>query len=379
MRIKRLDFVIISSIDWDFLWQRHQAFALGLAQKGARVFFIENTGFRKVKLKDFNRILTRIKNFISGAATKHINLVPKNIKIISPILLPPVGKVNIFLNRYVLIPFLIKKLKKYNLVKDLVIITYLPTPTSVEIIKKMEPRVLIYDCVDNFEGHPDVPKNYKTTERELLNLTNLVLTASDFLYEKHKKIHNNVEQIHHGVNFDLFRKADSEIIDRKKVCYFGAINQRLDWEIIRNIVSAGYKVFLYGVNLSKRNSSNNIFIEGPFSQRVLIDRIRDCAAIILPYRTDTDWMKGVLPAKIYECLATGKPVLSSDLPNYSVDLKQLLYICKKPWEFVEILDGLEQLENKEKKQKRINYAKRYSSDMQIEKLTDLILKYAAKK
>ena len=372
MNLRGFDFVIISSIDWDFLWQRHQTFASGLAQRGARVFFIENTGFRNIKLSDLNRILLRVKNILLGVTPKRINPISKNIEIISPLVLPPVGSLNVLLNRHFFVPYLIKKIKKRNLKKNLVIITYLPTITSIEIIKRLEPALVIYDCVANFESHPDVPKNYKSIERELLRLSDLILTDSDFLYEKIKRMHSRVEQIHHGVDFNLFRKADNEIIDKKKICYFGAISQHIDWKIIKNIAEAGYKVFLYGANLIQQSSANNIFIEGPFSQEILIDKIKDCAAIILPYKTDTNWMKGVIPAKIYECLATGMPILSTPLENYSDKIKKVIYLCNTPEEFIKTLENLDNLETQRKREVRINIARRQYREVNFNKLIDII-------
>ncbi|MCD6232853.1 glycosyltransferase [bacterium] len=49
MNLRGFDFVIISSIDWHFLWQRHQIFTSGLAQRGARVFLLKLIIFKSMK------------------------------------------------------------------------------------------------------------------------------------------------------------------------------------------------------------------------------------------------------------------------------------------------------------------------------------------
>ena len=54
--MKDKNIIIFSSIDWDGNWQIHQKTALSLVKMGNKVLFIENTGTRNPKLKDYKRI-----------------------------------------------------------------------------------------------------------------------------------------------------------------------------------------------------------------------------------------------------------------------------------------------------------------------------------
>ncbi|MFI5348044.1 MAG: hypothetical protein ACHQ2Z_00750, partial [Elusimicrobiota bacterium] len=79
--------VILSSIDWDTAWQRHQIFASQLADAGHDVFFVNNTGFRNPRLSDLPRILKRLAAFAAPSAPSVTNTIPNGLHVVSPKLL----------------------------------------------------------------------------------------------------------------------------------------------------------------------------------------------------------------------------------------------------------------------------------------------------
>ena len=56
------NFIIISSIDWSVHWQLHHQLTSSLVESGHRVLFIENTGVRRIKLKDTSRLFYKIES-----------------------------------------------------------------------------------------------------------------------------------------------------------------------------------------------------------------------------------------------------------------------------------------------------------------------------
>ena len=64
--MKDIDFVIFGARDWTNDWITQHRLAKSLSEKGHRVLFIENTGIRSLKLKDFPRVVERIKNWFSS-------------------------------------------------------------------------------------------------------------------------------------------------------------------------------------------------------------------------------------------------------------------------------------------------------------------------
>lgn len=371
--LSEAEVVILSSIDWDFLWQRHQAFASQLAASGAKVFFVENTGFRSFKPSDVARIRERIKNiFFRSPVRKKRNQIPQNVVVIPPLAIPSAQVVFRLINRIFFIPRISGKIKR-DLNKPLIVINYLPTHTSLELIARLNPDLTVYDCVTNFEGHPDAPKDIDITEKKTLDLADILLVDSDFLLEKHKTKHKKIIQIHHGVDFGLFNSIARQKGDLNKICYFGAIHQYIDWAVLKALAESGFEIILCGTVISDAPKSvNNIKIKGPFNRFDLIDNLAGCGAIILPYKTDAAFMKGVIPAKIYECLATGRPVLSVPLANYSPELKKALYLCSTPADFVNAAKSLELTESEEKQSARIKIARAQSNVGNFEKLINIL-------
>ena len=55
------NYIIFSSLDWsENHWQMHQQLTTSLLNDGHRVLFIENTGVRSIKIRDFKRFFSRL-------------------------------------------------------------------------------------------------------------------------------------------------------------------------------------------------------------------------------------------------------------------------------------------------------------------------------
>jgi hypothetical protein len=68
---------------------------------------------------------------------------------------------------------------------------------------------------------------------------------------------------------------------------------------------------------------------------------------------------GISPAKIYECLATGIPVVATPLPELE-RFGEYLYVAKGTEGFTEVLQRLPQLESGEKVRTRTELARENS-------------------
>ena len=83
------DFVYISSIEWNFLWQTHQEIATRLAQAGNRVLYIENMGVRSPRLSDATRIAARLKRWARNRRSKGVREIIPGVYVCSPLVFPP--------------------------------------------------------------------------------------------------------------------------------------------------------------------------------------------------------------------------------------------------------------------------------------------------
>lgn len=365
--------VILSSIEWGFVWQRHQTLAKMFAETGWNVIFIESSAKRNPNLNDISRIFKRLFCLIRKNSILKCRDIHENLTIVQPIVLPATYKTFRTINKLFFIPRLIRKIKiLMNNNGAPIIWCYLPTQTSLDIIKGILPSLLVYDCVTNFLSIDDTPKDIYQTEAYLIKKADIIIADSDYLFRNKMKFRKDILKIPPGVNYRLFKQADYDEVDNRKVCYFGTIDEKIDFYVIECIANSGYDVLMVGpVKITLPKLPLNICFIGSVSHVELPQYLKNCKCIIIPYIIN-EFTKGVIPAKIYECLATGKPIITTPLPEFMHWNNNLIYIAHTPHQFVNMLERLNFLETKEKRQKRQQVAYRNSWDSRFNKILQTI-------
>ena len=89
-------------------------------------------------------------------------------------------------------------------------------------------------------------------------------------------------------------------------------------------------------------------------------------AFVLPYRVNV-LTRSISPAKTYECLATGKPVVATPLPALA-ELGGHVYLARNAGEFLEVLRSLGKLETEEKARDRAALARENSWDVRFQEI-----------
>lgn len=82
-------------------------------------------------------------------------------------------------------------------------------------------------------------------------------------------------------------------------------------------------------------------------------------------------MMGVIPAKIYECMAMGRPVLAAPLPSVAA-LKELVYIAETPDDWVRVARNLPKTETPALREKRIALAREHTHKREFERFQAVI-------
>lgn len=345
--------VILSSIEWSAAWQRHQSFARQWARAGHAVFFVENTGFREPRLRDLKRLLDRLRPRPGADA-------PEGVRLISPFVLPPTRRLFREANESLLIPRLVDALYDRGLRGKPVVFAYLPTATTLALLDQLDCGLVVYDCVDNFRGLPQAPADLAATEAELIARAGLVLTTSRTLYEDKKSLHPRVVELHHGAGPAFFLPPKPPAA-RRRLCYFGTLWRAVDYAPIKALAEAGFDVELIGpAKQPPPELPASVILRGPVPHEELPGLLSSFDALLLPY-VDDEYNRGVIPAKTYECLATGRPVLASPLPALS-GLSGLLTICRAPRDWVEAARSLDALDEPSLRQKRVETARAHAEE-----------------
>src|SRR5690606_3938892 len=144
--------VIQSSITWDFLWQGHQIRAMHLARQ-VPVTFIETTGLRHPgSHKAVARLARGIRRSgghgagatrdVAASAAETIGAtcatLPANLRIVSPVVLPPTSAWNRAWNRRLFLPRLASEVRVSSSL-PMVYVTYLPTQSALDLRDLLRP------------------------------------------------------------------------------------------------------------------------------------------------------------------------------------------------------------------------------------------------
>ena len=357
--------VVLSSIDWSAAWQRHQIFAAQFAARGHEVFFIENSGFRDPGLADLGRLAERLSR-LSGRRMPAQSPPPAGVTVIPPAVLPPTHRPFRAANSAWFLPRLAARLRAAGLRPGAVAVVYVPTPTTLTLLKLLEPGLVVYDCASHFAAHPQAPADFALTEERLLARADVVVTDSQFLHDRLAPRRPDALRIHQGVDVAFFGAKPPSGFWRS-FCYYGTWVPDLDAAFPAALAEAGFAVTLSG------------FMKGPppplpasvrrlppVERARLVERLEEFDAFMLPHRM-TEFHKGVIPAKLYECLAMGRPIVAAPLPSMD-EFKDLVYVARTPEEWVTAARALPARETPRLREARVARAREHTHAAEFERL-----------
>ncbi|MDT5293797.1 MAG: hypothetical protein QOJ76_677 [Acidobacteriota bacterium] len=340
------DIILISSIEWDFNWQGHQEIASRLASMGSRVLYVENMGIRSPGIRDARRVAQRFSHWAGSLLDGGVRQVLPNLYVCSPLILPPFGsRIRQQLNRRVLLPLLRRAVKNLRF-DPAVILTFLPTDTAASLVRMLRtPRgAVVYYCIADFAELSPHADDILKSERSIIEMSDLIFAQGPQLAEHCSRNGKSVEVFPFGVNLHRFTNGQAHTHDssegvagpaaehsrafnfmsalpRPVIGYVGGIHRFFDVEMLAAMARArpDWSWVLVGpLQTSHRELKRlpNIYLTGPKAHEELPGYIRGFDVGIVPYLSN-NYTATVVPTKINEYLAMGKPVVSTNLPEVS--------------------------------------------------------------
>ena len=362
--------VILSGVRWDFLWQRHQTLATLFAGAGYPTVFVETTGLANPRpnRETLRRVLARLRR---SGRTGENPPAQRDLTVYAPLTAPPTWGVFRRANSKLLVPRILRDLRKLAGPRP-VVVAYPPTRTTLGLISGLDPRLVLYDCADDYEHFPGAPEDIAVTERELFLRADLVSCTSARLLEKARRIRPDAFSSGPAVDYERFASLQDFPPDRRvrTVCFFGHVSrERIDFDALRAIVAAGFELRIVGgLGNVERDflKTPGVDYTGEVSHAELPAALAGVDAFVMPYEVNPLTL-AISPAKTYECLATGRPVVAGNLPAMR-DLGGHVYLAQKPEDYVTVLQNLEELETAEKQRARIALARQNSWDIRFAEL-----------
>jgi len=364
--------VILSGVRWDFLWQRHHALAALFARAGYPTVFVETTGLANPspRVPTLRRVAARLRRAGSSEPSGE-----ERLTVYAPLALPPTHKVFRRMNRRFFVPRVVRDLGEISGPAP-VVVAYPPNRTTLDLIRGLRPRAVLYDCSDDYELFPGAPADTVATERELLRMADLVSCTSRRLLEKVRPSRPDAFLSGPAVDYERFAvlQEDNRGGEIRTVCFFGRVSrERIDFPALRAVAEAGFEVRLIGeLGNVERDflEMPGINFRGEVPHAKLPAALAGVDAFVLPYEVN-DLTRGISPAKTYECLATGKPVVSAPLPAME-ELAGHVYLANEPGEYVEVLRSLGGLQTEEKARARIELARKNSWEVRFGEIEEAL-------
>lgn len=373
--------LIVFGEDWGRFPSSTQYLIGGLLKLGWDVIWINSIGMRKLKfeLTYFRRAIHKLYQYFQGKTKQYQMSLPNHLTVINPMVIPIIGHSLVNkINCYILKKQLANAMHANKFINPIV---WMTIPTAYPYVAIFENFPLVYYCCDDYSVLGDSPHSQiLSLEEKLVKKAVLVIVVSDVLAMK--KPADKTFYLDHGIDLDLFLKdyprPNDLPIGKPIAGFYGSItNYFVDFDLLYQcaIRLPNWNFVLIGpkeVDLGKLIKLDNFFYLGfklHLEEIPAYSQHWDVGMIPFLKNQLTFAMN---PLKVKDYLATGKPVVSVDLPSLQA-YEDYIYITRNTDEFINAL----QLAEKEKNISKKNYdIKNHSWDSRAilleKKLLDLL-------
>jgi len=323
----RGDLFVFSIIDWNFRIQRPQHLSARLAALGYRVMYV-SVQFAAHQRRWDSRFEVR-SSPMPGVFDIQLRIPGEQPSIYAGITNPSQLK-----DAVIALDELVKTLDVH---RPQAIIQF---PSWYPVAQSLPGAVLVYDCLDLMEGFSNVSPQVADLERQLINRSDVVVTTSAYLQER-------VEQsrpatiIRNGCEFEYFSERPKEIAlqrDKPVIGYFGAIAEWFDADLVTEVAKRhpDWDFVLIGStagsDLGDLPILDNVSLLGEKPYKELTQFLYGFNVCIIPFKT-VELIKATNPVKLYEYMASGKPVVCTELSEARLAPSHLLHVATNLNEF----------------------------------------------
>ena len=213
-------------------------------------------------------------------------------------------------------------------------------PRHIHLLDRLEYGALVYDCDRDWEG---LTPNW---EGSLAQAADVVFTASSLLADRLSPCSGNIALLPNGINLPLFDSGASRAdplpgVTAPIIGWSGTIRRALDLSPVLYAAQArpDWGFLLLGAVekdnpfLSRLNKLSNVFLPGPRPVTEVPDWLYRCDVLIDLLREDQPY-NDVASPRLYEYLATGKPVVTMLWPGQVERFPDVVYNARDLEEFV---------------------------------------------
>jgi len=257
----------------------------------------------------------------------------------------------------------------------------------VDFMPKFHWRLIIYHVSDLFSQCPYTYNKDKLCEREKDATMNsdLLICVSRRLFEAKQKNNANTYYLPHGVDFSLFRKAAEDNHQWEKLkdprCpiagYFGTLTEQNDIELLEYCaVNLPEICFVFAGQITAGDYGTLMAMDNViFLGKIPYEDIPKLCAIfevcLLPWRM-TEWIANCNPLKLFEYMASGRPIVSVPINEIASNYSDIVSIAHTKEEFCDAIRSELKNDTQERRRKRIEIARLNRWENHNKRLSDII-------
>jgi glycosyltransferase involved in cell wall biosynthesis len=326
-------FVVHSHLRWDFVWQRPQQLLSRIAANNP-VLFVEEP------------------LMLDDAVVPSLDLTTPHAGVIRAVPHLPASAQYGYDDAIIVVRRLIQSLlaspEMQSRFECIVQWFYTPMPAPAMLAAFNEDAV-VYDCMDELAQFRFAPTDIGLRERRLLARADVVFTGGHRLFESKSRFHDNVHFFGCGVDVQHFGKArladtvipeDAARLSKPVLGYFGVIDERLDYNLIRALAEArrDWSVLMIGpvVKVDPRElpHAENIYWLGQRPYADLPRYLKAFDVCLMPFALN-EATEYINPTKTLEYMAAGKPIVSTAVADVVHNFTPIVRIANDATEFVE--------------------------------------------
>jgi glycosyltransferase involved in cell wall biosynthesis len=213
---------------------------------------------------------------------------------------------------------------------------------------QMDEILTVYDCMDELSKFATAPPEIVIRERELLEQAEVVFTGGRKLFESKSQFHNNCHFYGCGVDWEHFGQAldqkteiptEMKRIAKPVLGYFGVVDERMDYSLLTKLADANpeWSIAMIGPVLKVEENAlpqrPNLHWLGqrPYSELPAFCKAFDICIMPFALNEATEFIN---PTKALEYMATGRPIISTAIPDVVRNFGAIIKIARSSDDFV---------------------------------------------
>lgn len=372
--------ICISTSDWEKPYGSKQQIMSILAVNN-RILYVEaQVSLLHIFLNPLTG-LKRLTRSLKGAVKRG------SLYIYTPLPLLPFGNYFLFVNwvNQKLLLFVVKKLTDKLYFRKPILWIY--SVNSAELLGKLNEKLSVYYCLDDFPSeiaHNKRKKTLQSLENRLLIHSGIAFACTGSLLEERKSKRGDIRFVRNGVDFESLNikidpaKAPDDIkgIPSPRIGIVGTFDSRIDTDLIFFIAEQklDWQIVLIGnntpkgFNIKSLKRHPNVHNLGFKENKLIATYIGFMDICIIPYYTH-GFNRHLFPLKTLEYLAAGKPVVATCLPELE-EFRETVALTHNKEEFINAIKCY--LESPGDPSKRKAIAREHSWDSKVKWLESAI-------